>query len=104
MPKGDWIPIREVSDDTKIWSGNIVRVYRVNNCKEQFYDYIVSSIYDNSDYLQLTCLAQGEVGNIVCVLETKANTNYSLGKELKRMMDDGTNSVFVNFNPECIVR
>jgi len=69
----------------------------VNNCKEDFYDYIVSFIYDNTDYLQLTCLTQGEGGNILCVLKTEPNSNYSLGRELKRMMDDGTNSVFVNF-------
>jgi len=57
------------SDDTQIWSGTIVRVFGVNNCKEDFYDYIVSFIYDNTDYLQLTCLTQGEGGNILCVLK-----------------------------------
>ncbi|WP_136479696.1 hypothetical protein EPD62_002215 [Acetivibrio thermocellus] len=104
MSKNNWIPISEISDDTQIWSGTIVRVFGVNNCKEDFYDYIVSFIYDNTDYLQLTCLTQGEGGNILCVLKTEPNSNYSLGRELKRMMDDGTNSVFVNFAPECIVK
>jgi len=69
----------------------------------RFYDYIVSFIYDNNDFLQLTCLAQGEGGNIICILQREPNTNYSLGIELKRMMDDGTNLVFVNFSPNCIV-
>lgn len=104
MIEGEWVPIKEISDDTPIWSGAIVRVYGVNNCKENFYDYIVSFIFDNADYLQLTCLAQGEGGNIICVLQTEPNTNYSLGRELKRMMDDGTSLVFVNFSPECIVK
>lgn len=104
MLKNDWIPVREISDETQIWSGTIVRVFGVNNSEKEFYDYIVSFIYDNNDYLQLTCLSQGEGGNIICVLQTEPSSNYSLGRELKRMMDDGTDSVFVNFNPECIVK
>jgi len=46
VSKNNWIPISEISDDTQIWSGTIVRVFGVNNCKEDFYDYIVSFIYD----------------------------------------------------------
>ncbi|MEM5027755.1 MULTISPECIES: hypothetical protein [Bacillus] len=38
------------------------------------------------------------------VLQAEPDSNYSLGKELKRMMDDGKNSVFVKFSPECIVK
>lgn len=104
MSKDRWLPIKEISDDTPIWSGTIVRVYGVNNHEKYYYDYIVSFIYDNADYLQLTCLTQGEGGNIICVLQTEPNTNYSLGKELKRMMDDVANLVFINFIPECIVK
>lgn len=104
MDKDRWLPIKEISDDTPIWSGTIVRVYGVNNNEEHYYDYIVSFIYDNVDYLQLTCLTQGEGGNVICVLQTEPNTNYSLGKELKRMMDDDANLVFINFIPECIVK
>lgn len=104
MLKSDWISIREISDDTQIWSGTMVRVFGVNNCEEEFYDYIVSYIYDNTDYLQLICLSKGEGGNIICVLQTEPNSNYSLGKELKRMIDNGKDPVFVNFTPECIVK
>lgn len=108
MLKSDWISVKEIADDTRIWSGTIVRVFRevLNKDKyeDSFYDYIVSFIYDNTDYLQLTCLAQGEGGNIVCVLQIEPNSNYSLGRELKRMMDDGKDSVFVNFSPKCIVK
>ncbi|WP_322536081.1 hypothetical protein [Bacillus altitudinis] len=103
-----WITVQEVEDDTQIWAGTVVRVFteelNKDNLEGNFYDYIVSFIYDNNEYLQLTCLTQGEGGNIVCVLQTEPNSNYSLGKELKRMMDDGTNSVFVKFSPECIVK
>ncbi|MDQ0233406.1 hypothetical protein J2S19_004753 [Metabacillus malikii] len=65
---------------------------------------VSSYIYDNTDYLQLTCLAKGESGNIICVLQTEPSSNYSLGRELKRMMDDGKDYVFVNFTPECVVK
>ncbi|MGI1832187.1 MULTISPECIES: hypothetical protein [Bacillus] len=103
----DWITVQEVEDDTQIWAGTVVRVFteelNKDNLEGNFYDYIVSFIYDNNEYLQLTCLTQGEGGNIVYVLQTEPDSNYSLGKELKRMMDDGTNSVFVKFSPECIV-
>lgn len=78
--------------------------FGVDNCEAEFYDYIVSFIFDDNDYLQLTCLAKGEGGNIICVLQTEPGANYSHGKELKRMMDDGKNAVFLNFNPECIVK
>lgn len=97
MFKDDWIPIREVSDDNQIWSGTIVRVVGVNNYETEFYDYIVSNIYDNNKYLQLTCLSRGEAGNIICVLQKEPGTNYALGKELKRMLDDNESSVFVSF-------
>ncbi|NMD72721.1 hypothetical protein HHO41_21065 [Bacillus sp. DNRA2] len=108
MLKSDWISVKEIADDTRIWSGTIVRIFRgalnEDNCEDSYYDYIVSFIYDNTDYLQLTCLSQGEGGNIVCVLQTEPNSNYSLGRELKRMMDDGKDSVFVNFSPKCTVK
>ncbi|MCY7580440.1 hypothetical protein [Bacillus altitudinis] len=104
----DWISVQEVENDTQIWAGTVVRVFteelNKDNLEGNFYDYIVSFIYDNNEYLQLTCLTQGEGGNIVCVLQTEPDSNYSLGKELKRMMDDGTNPVFVKFSPECIVK
>ncbi|MGG3129934.1 hypothetical protein ABEO94_05925 [Bacillus pumilus] len=108
MIGNDWISVREIEDDTRIWAGTIIRVFKEeinkDNIEDNFYDYIVSFIYDNNEYLQLTCLTQGEGGNIVCILQTEPNSNYSLGNELKRMMDDGSNSVFVKFSPECIVK
>ncbi|MDN4638097.1 hypothetical protein [Bacillus sp. AN2] len=107
MMNNDWISVQEVEDDTQIWAGTVVRVFKEelnkDNLEGNFYDYIVSFIYDNNEYLQLTCLTQDEGGNIVCVLQTEPDSNYSLGKELKRMMHDGKNSVFVKFSPECIV-
>jgi|SRR5699024_8181076 len=97
MFKDDWIPIKEISDDSQIWSGTKVRVFGVNNYEKEFYDYIVSNIYDNNEYFQLTCLSRGEAGNIICVLQKEPRSNYVLGKELKRMMDYNEHSVFVNF-------
>lgn len=106
MSEKNWIPIKEVPEDARIWSGTIVRVYESNveDDEVDFYDYMISFIYDNNDYLQLTCISQGEGGNIVCVLQLEPNSNHSLGKELKRMMDYGDGLVFVNFNPQVTVK
>ncbi|MEH7726480.1 hypothetical protein V7448_10480, partial [Bacillus altitudinis] len=75
MMNNDWISVQEVEDDTQIWAGTVVRVFKEelnkDNLEGNFYDYIVSFIYDNNEYLQLTCLTQGEGGNIVCVLQTE---------------------------------
>jgi hypothetical protein len=39
--------------------------------------------------LQLTCVTQEEDGNIACVLQKEDGTLVSIGKELKRMMEQG---------------
>lgn len=79
MMNNDWISVLEIEDDTQIWTGTVVRVFteelNKDNLEGNFYDYIVSFIYDNNEYLQLTCLTQGEGGNIVCVLQTEPDSN-----------------------------
>ena len=86
-----YIPISQLNDDTKIWSGIIVRLYNiglnVSNKSKDYYEYLISEIYGNNEYLQLTCLSQGEAGNIICILKKDLPNHYALGKELKRMMD-----------------
>ena len=87
----NWIPISQLSDDAKIWSGIIVKLYNVglnvSDKSKDYYEYLISEIYGNNEYLQLTCLSQGEAGNIICVLKKDLPNYYALGKELKRMMD-----------------
>ena len=87
----NWIPISQLSDDTKIWSGIVVRLYNiglnVSDKSKDYYEYLISEIYGNHKYLQLTCLSQGKAGNIICVLKKDLPNHYALGKELKRMMD-----------------
>ena len=50
--------LKKVNDHDKIWICTIVRLYNVGlNVKDQkddYYDYLVSYIYDNNEYLQLT--------------------------------------------------
>ena len=87
----NWIPISQLSDDTKIWSGIIVRLYNVglnvSDKSKDYYEYLISEIYGNYEYLQLTCISQGEAGNIICILKKDSPNHYSTGKELKRMMN-----------------
>jgi len=84
-----WIPLYKLTDDMKIWAGTIVRLNNVMftpDDRVRCYDYIVSFIYDNDEHLQLTCITQGEAGNILCVLKKDMPNHYALGTELKRML------------------
>ncbi|MDQ0360768.1 hypothetical protein [Breznakia pachnodae] len=98
LRKENWIPIKDISDDMIIWSGSKVRLFNVfeESKKEDTYlEYLVCYIYGNNDYLQLTCLSQGEAGNIICVIKKDKPNHYSTGKELKRMMDIDNSYVLV---------
>ena len=93
-----WIPISELRDDEKIWAGNRIRLYNVGltikDKTDDFYEYLVSFVYGNEQVLQLTCLSQGEAGNIICVINKDIPNHYALGAELKRMMD--MDNTFIN--------
>ncbi|MBP1960836.1 hypothetical protein [Paenibacillus aceris] len=86
----DWIPLINISDDEKIWAGTKLRLYNiglnVRNKQNDYYDYLVSFIYDNEEYLQLTNLSIGKAGNILCVIRKDIPNHYSLGKSLKEMV------------------
>jgi len=91
----NWIPLSEIDDNIKIWAGSRIRLYGINDNAEDYYEYLVSFIYANSEYLQLVCLSQGEAGNIICVLKKDLPNAYALGKELKYMM--GITNTFIAF-------
>ena len=99
MEKSHWIPMQDVSDDEKIWTGTKVRIYNVGinvvDKRDDYYDFLVSSIYGNNEYLQLTNLSQGEAGNILCVLPKDLPNHYATGKSLKKMI--GLKDSFVLF-------
>lgn len=99
MEKSEWIPLKAISDDCKIWAGTRVRLHNVGlnvvDKNNDYYEYLVSFIYGNAVYLQLTNLSQGEAGNIICVIEKDLPNHYSLGKTLKHMM--GQENTFVLF-------
>lgn len=96
LRKENWISIKDISDDMIIWSGSKVRLYNVfEGYKDKYLEYLVCYIYDNNDYLQLTCLSQGEEGNIICVIKKDKPNHYSTGKELKRMMDIDNSFILV---------
>ncbi len=91
MSTSEWISLKEIKDCEKVWAGTRVRLYdvglNVKDKKDDYYDYLVSYIYDNEEYLQLTNLSQGEAGNIICVIKKDLPNQYSTGKILKEMMD-----------------
>lgn len=97
MHQEKWVPLKDIADDEKIWSGTIARIYDGISRQDHFYDYMVTFIYDNTEYLQLSCLSQGEGGNIICVLKREPGRNYSTGKELKRMLGSEGHSVYINY-------
>nr|WP_235561167.1 hypothetical protein [Bacillus sp. FJAT-28004] len=86
-----WIPLINFEDDGKIWVGTKVRLYNVGfNVKDKsldYYDYLVSNIYENKDYFQLTNLSQGKAGNFICVMKKDSPNHYALGKSLKEVME-----------------
>ncbi|WP_221637611.1 hypothetical protein [Listeria booriae] len=100
MNNEKWFSLKEIDYSFQIWSGAVVRVYEGSEYEENYLDYIVSFIYDNIDYLQLTCLSKGEEGNIVCVLKKVVGEHYVLGEELKKMMDYENQVVLVNCHPD----
>ncbi|MDU0202110.1 hypothetical protein ACYEXS_26845 [Paenibacillus sp. MAH-36] len=99
MQRADWIPLRNISDNEKIWAGTKVRIYNVglnvSNKNHDYYEYLVSFIFDNDEHLQLTNLTQGKAGNILCVVKKHTPSHYSLGKTLKAMI--GLENTFVFF-------
>lgn len=85
-----WKHLINISNDEKIWVGTKIRFFNiglnVTDKEHDYYDYLISYIYDNNDFLQLTNLSQGEAGNILCVIPKDKPNHYSLGKSLKEMV------------------
>lgn len=97
MEDAKWIPLGNIEGDEKIWAGTKVRLYNVGlngkDKQEDYYEYLVSFIHGNDEYLQLTNLSQGEAGNILCVLAKDLPNHYAIGKTLKYMV--GVENSFV---------
>ncbi|WP_397538169.1 hypothetical protein [Rummeliibacillus pycnus] len=92
-----WIPLANINDKSKIWAGTRVRLYNVGlnveDRNDDYYEYLVSYIYDNAEFLQLTNLSPEEAGNIICILQKDLPNHYALGKTLKKMI--GVENTFV---------
>lgn len=109
-----WVLIDEIKDDEKIYKGVGVRFYNTakgleEQCclpcgKDGHLDYIVTQVYDNTEYFQLTCLSEGEIGNITCVL-LRDNGNYFVtGKEIKRMLQTDLYKVLIHKHPMIVIK
>lgn len=90
MQTEKWISINEIADGQKVCAGMIVRLYNVGlnvpNRTEDYYDYLISYVFANDQYLQLVNLSLGEAGNILCILEKELPHYHALGKTLKHMV------------------
>lgn len=99
MENSKWIPLNIIKDDEKIWAGARVRLYNVglNGADKDydFYEYIISYIYDNEALLQLTNISTGKAGYIVCVIDKDLPNHYALGKTLKDRI--GTENTYFRF-------
>ena len=76
-----WIPMEEIQDQEPIWAGTKIRIYQ-----EPPLEYLLSYIYGNSNELQLTCLTQGEAGNIGGVITKDLPNHYVLAQTLKTFL------------------
>ncbi len=82
----EWFDLSDIKDDHLIWSGTLIRVYLDSN-PQKYYDYIISEIFNNQDYFQLTCISSGKAGYILCVLKIESShQKAATGKELQKML------------------
>lgn len=97
----NWISLDslENSSTLKVFAGTVIRVYsKLLFSEDGYYDYLLSFISENSEYLQMTCLAKGEEGNIVSILKIEDGTRYTTIREVKRLCG-GYEKVYINFEP-----
>jgi hypothetical protein len=110
----DWMLIDNIQDDEKIYKGACFRFYNTEkslaeqcalSCgKDDHLDYVVTEIYDNIEYFQLTCLTEGEVGNITCVLKRENGNYFVTGKEIKRILQTDLYKVLINTQPKIFIK
>lgn len=102
MNKSKWIPLSNIKDDEEIWAGARVRLYDVglnsSDKEKDYYEFIISYIYDNNDHLQLTNLTPGKAGYVTFVLEKDLPNNFGLGKTLKYLI--GLENAYIKFEFE----
>lgn len=101
MSKRDWIKLSDLADDEKIYHGLKIRLYNVGlnveNREDDYYDYLVSEIYDKPGYFQLVNISPYKAGLIITIIEKEPGESYSLGKILKRQMDRENSYVLLNY-------
>ena len=105
--------IDNLQDNDHIFTGACIRFYNTAKCFEEqcalpcgiddSLDYIITQVYGNSEYFQLTCLTKGEVGNITSVIKREDGKNYVTGKEIKRILQSDLYKVLINKQPKIVI-
>lgn len=112
--KMNWILVENLQDDEMVYKGSCVRFYNTakslaEQCalpcgKDGYLDYAISEVYDNREFYQLTCLTEGEIGNITCVLKRENGNHFVTGKEVKRMLQNDLYKVLINKQPKIVIK
>ncbi|WP_088044674.1 hypothetical protein [Bacillus sp. EAC] len=92
------IPLANIKHSKKLWRGTRIRLYNIGayeNKEDDFYEYILTEIYDNREYYQFVGYSGHKAGALLCVLKKEIPEHYVLGKTLKEMV--GLEDTFILF-------
>ncbi|WP_179007811.1 hypothetical protein [Winogradskyella forsetii] len=83
-------PIIEIDDSREFYRGTRFRQYGIGlNVKrkdDDYYEYMLTIVPGESDYLLLTCVEGYKSGSPLALVKTEANEMYVTAKSLKRSM------------------
>lgn len=83
-------PISEIDDKTKFYRGTRFRKYEVGlnvvNPEDDFYEYMLTIVPGESEYLLLTCVEGYKAGNPLAFVKTEPNKWFVTAKSLKWSM------------------
>lgn len=83
-------PISGIDDKTKFYRGTRFRQYEVglnvSNPEDDYYEYMLTIVPGESEYLLLTCVEGYKAGNPLALVKTEPNEWYVLATSIKRSM------------------
>lgn len=108
-----WILIDYLKDDERIYKGTCIWFYDTDKGLAEHcalpvndipLDYMITEAFGDGKHFQLTCLTEGEAGNITCVLKRENSTYFVTGKEIKRMLQTDLYKIFINKRPKIDIK
>lgn len=84
------VPISEIDDTTKFYRGTRFRQYNVGlnveNPKDDYYEYMLTIVPGESEFLLLTCVEGYKAGNPLAFVKTEPNEWFVTAKSVKNSM------------------